>query len=197
MSDLPFPHFIEMTDASLFKKHIQRAKKANPMGAAVDVHKVSDYKKMKLFTTRDGLAGFAVHPNGELNSVFKHPDAPYSGVARRAAEAGILMGGATHASAFDAKLPDMYASGGLAPLSHVQWNEEYKPPRWKVSRQGRPDVAFLGANPSSAYEYNKTKAEGKVYRPKSTPEVPDYETGMNQAEEYGRNNVTNLRRENR
>ena len=188
MIDPTFPHFEETKNASLFKRYIQGAKKSSPMGAAVDIHKVADYKGMKMFATRDGLAGYAVNSAGELNSVFKHPDAPYEDVGRRVAEHSILMGGATHASAFDPKLPDMYAQGGMPPLSHVQWNEEYKPPRWKVSRQGRPDVAFLGANPGSAYEYNKAKAEGKGYRPKSTPEVPDYDTGMSEASAYGRKN---------
>lgn len=192
MVDPTFPHFEETKNASLFKRYIQGAKKASPMGAAVDIHKVADYKGMKMFATRDGLAGYAVNANGELNSVFKHPSAPYEEVARRAAEHGILVGGATHASAFDPKLPAMYAKGGLAPLSHVQWNEEYKPTGWKPSRQGRPDVTFMGANPGSAYEANRREAEGQGYKPKTTPEVSDYEVGMNNASEVGSKNLKNI-----
>jgi hypothetical protein len=181
-----FPHFIEYSpkEAGHFKAFIQRAKRANPMGAAFDVHKVSDYKKMKMYTTPDGLAGYAVNEQGEINSVFKHPDAPYRDVARHAAEHAVLMAGGTHASAFDPKLPDMYQKGGLRALSHVQWNEEYKPKNWKVTRQGRPAVAFLGADRSVAKEANS----GKTYVPYSTPEVADYDTGMNQAKAHGERN---------
>ena len=179
-----FPHFNELQpeDAGMFKAHLQRARNANPMGAAVDVHKVADYKKSRMFMTNDGLAGYAVHPSGELTSVFKHPNSPYTDVARRAAEHSALLGGATHASAFDPKLPEMYGNGGFRALSHVQWNEEYKPPRWKVSRQGRPDVAFLGADRSVAKEMNSGQ---KTYRPGNTPKVPDYDTGMEQAKKHG------------
>ena len=179
-----FPHFEELdpkVDSGMFKAYIQRAKRDNPMGAAVDVHKVGDYKRMRLFTTRDGLAGYAVNEHGELNSVFKHPNAPYKDVAQHAAEHAQLMGGATHASAFDPALPSMYSRGGMAPLSHVQWNEQYKPPRWKVSRQGRPDVVFLGSTGQ------KIGAPEK-YSPMSTPEVSDYETGMERAKKFGEGN---------
>ena len=179
-----FPHFIEYSpkEAGHFKAFIQRAKKANPMGAAVDVHKVSDYKNMRMFTTPDGMAGYAVNKQGELNSVFKHPDAPYEDVARHAAEHAALIGGATHLSAFDAKLPEMYAKGGFRPLSHVQWNEDYKPKNWKVRKQGRPDVVFSGADRSVAKEANTGKLN---YRPLSTPETKDYEQGMEQAKKFG------------
>jgi hypothetical protein len=186
-----FPHFIEYSpkEAGHFKAFIQRARKASTMGSAVDVHKVSDYKKMRMFTTSDGLAGFAVLPSGELNSVFKHPDAPYTDVARRAAEHGVLMAGATHASAFDPKLPEMYAKGGLRPLSHVQWNEEYKPSGWSTRRQGRPSVAFLGADRSVVKETNS----GKSYKPDSTPVTSDYDTGMGRAKKFGEKNTRKKR----
>lgn len=181
-----FPHFVEYSpkEAGHFKAFIQRAKKANPNGAAVDVHKVGDYKNMRMFSTPDGLAGYAVNKEGELNSVFKHPDAPYGNVARHAAEHAVLMAKATHASAFDPKLPDMYQKGGLRALSHVQWNEDYKPKNWKVSRQGRPAVAFMGADRSIAKEANS----GKEYKAYSTPEVADYDVGMGQAKAHGERN---------
>jgi len=183
-----FPHFNEVSpkEAGHFKAFIQRAKKANKNGAAVDVHKVGDYKKMKMYMTNDGLAGYAVNHEGELNSVFKHPSAPYKDVARHAAEHSVLMAGATHASAFDEHLPKQYEKGGLRALSHVQWNEDYKPSKWKVSRQGRPDVAFLGADRSVAKEANTGE---RKYRANSTPEVGDYDEGMKLARAHGEKNT--------
>ena len=78
----------------------------------------------------------------------------------------------------------MYQKGGLRALSHVQWNEAYKPKNWKVSRQGRPAVAFVGADRSVAKEANS----GKKYEAFSTPEVADYDIGMSQAKEHGERN---------
>lgn len=179
-----FPHFVEYSpkEAGIFKGFIQRAKKDSKMGAAVDVHKVGDYKGMRMFSTSDGLAGFAVHPSGELNSVFKHPKAPYTDVARHAAEHAALIGKATHLSAFDPKLPEMYAKGGFRPLSHVQWNEAYKPRGWKFRTQGRPDVAFSGADRSVARQANSGEFK---YSAMSTPETADYDSGMEQAKQHG------------
>lgn len=168
-----FPHFIELNpelESGNFKSFIQRAKAANKYGAAVDVHKVEDYKKMRLFTTGDGLAGYAVQPTGEITSVFRHPQSKYRHVSKHAAEHAQLIGGATHASAFDPSLPQMYGHGGLSVLSHVQWNEEFKPKNWKVSFQGRPDVAFLAVDP------NRDKSA--EYTPGSSPEAADYDAGM-------------------
>jgi hypothetical protein len=188
-----FPHFVEYSpkEAGIFKGFIQRAKRDNPMGAAVDVHKVGDYKNMRMFSTPDGLAGYAVNKEGELNSVFKHPNAPYGDVARHAAEHAALVGGATHLSAFDSKLPEMYAKGGFRPISHVQWNEEYKPSRWKLRRQGRPDVVFSGADKSVAMQANSGKFK---YGPLSTPETQDYETGMAEAKKLGESNTVKRKR---
>jgi hypothetical protein len=182
-----FPHFVEYSpeEAGHFKAFIQRAKKDNPHGAAVDVHKVADYKKMRMFTTPDGLAGYAVNENGELNSVFKHPDAPYKNVAMHAAEHAKLLAGATHLSAFDPMLPHEYQKGGFRALSHVQWNEEYKPRGWKVRLQGRPAVAFGGADKDIAKE---AKSGNNRYREFSTPEVEDYDVGMANAKEHGERN---------
>lgn len=183
MVDPSFPHFEETQNASLFKQYIQKAKKSNPMGAAVDVHKVNDYKGMKMFATRDGLAGYAVTKEGELNSVFKHKDAPYEEVARRAAEHGHLIGGATHLSAFGDKLPEMYAKGGFRPLSAVQWNEQYKPKNWKVRKQGRPDVVFMGSDRSIPEKLR----QGKVgLGPLGIPHYGgDYDANMQISKNYG------------
>lgn len=177
-----FPHFNELDpqkDAGMFQMHIRHAKKANKYGAAVDVHKVDEYKNMRLFMTVDGMAGYAVNKDGELNSVFRHPKSGYKNVAQHAAEHAQLIGGATHASAFDWSLPNMYKKGGMAPLSHVQWNEEYKPKGWKVSFQGRPDVVFLGAT------HQKVGPTEEYTRDSTTPETTDYESGMETAKKFG------------
>jgi len=183
-----FPHFDEVSskEAGIFKANLQRAKKSQPDGAAVDVHKVADYKNMKMNMTAEGDAGYAVTQGGEITSVFKRRGSGYTDVSRRAAEHAVLMARGTHASAFDPKLPDMYGRGGLRALSHVQWNEDYKPPGWKFRRQGRPDVVFLGADRSVARE---SRSGAFKYEPMSTPETTDYDSGMAEAKEHGEKQV--------
>jgi hypothetical protein len=83
----------------------------------------------------------------------------------------------------------MYAKGGMRPLSHVQWNEDYKPKGWSTRRQGRPSVAFLGADRSVAKEANT----GTAYKPDSTPVTSDYDTGMGAAKRFGKKNTRKKR----
>lgn len=135
-----FPHFEEVNDPKGFRSAILSAKLANKNGAAVDVHSEEDYATHKTFATRDKMAGYSVTPGGELVSVFKHPVSNYENVAQRAAEHGILVGGATHLSAYDGKLPEMYSKARFNASARIPWNEEYKPEGWTG---GKPDVVLM------------------------------------------------------
>jgi len=162
------PHFEEVApaEASIFLDKIRTAKKAQKHGASVDLKPLQDLIASKMFLTRDGLAGYAVSPEGELHSVFKHPSAPYEDVARHAAEHGILMGGASHASAFDGFLTEGYARGGMKAVAYQPFADEYKPANWKFKVSGRPDVAFLAADRNVAHPAISAKQTGqKFYSP--------------------------------
>jgi hypothetical protein len=139
-----FPHFNELapSEASVFRMHISAAKKANPKGAAVDIHKLSDYKGMKMYLTNDGGAGYAVKPSGELTSVFKHPNSGYENVGQRAAEHATLMAGATHLSAFDPLPQAVYNKAGAQTTGKTKWNDDYKPAGWSIKKMGRQDVTY-------------------------------------------------------
>jgi hypothetical protein len=141
---MTFPHFTELasSEANIFRMRISEAKKANPKGAAVDIHKLSDYKGMKMYLTNDGKAGYAVKPSGELTSVFKHPDAPYENVGQRAAEHAVLMAGATHLSAFDPLPQIAYNKAGAQTTGKTKWNDDYKPAGWSTKKMGRKDVTY-------------------------------------------------------
>jgi hypothetical protein len=180
-----FPHFEELapSEASMFKSHIRRAKKASTYGAAVDIHPVGAYKQMRMFATRDGMAGYAVSPEGELNSVFKHPDAPYEKVAQRAAEHAVLMAGATHASAFDPVLPEMYRRGGLSAVASTPWVEDYKPAGWRTSKQGRPDVVFMAADRDAAHPSEPSYKPGAAPLKLSGDDA--YDIGMSRSASFG------------
>jgi hypothetical protein len=183
------PHFEELApnESHVFYTRISAAKKANPKGAAVDIHKRSEYKGMRMFMTRDGSAGYAVKPTGELTSVFKHPDSPHENVSARAAEHASLIGGATHFSAFD-PLPGMYQKGGGKAHERTPWNEDYKASSWRTTQMGRPDVVYGSLGP-------KTKGPEQVepYTPGSKPQVEDYDAGMGKAKSIGETRLSGIR----
>lgn len=192
------PHFEEVApaEAFLFLDKIRTAKKAQKHGAAVDVQSLNTYKNSKMFMTRDGMAGYAVAPSGELNSVFKHPDAPYQDVARHAAEHSILMAGATHASAFDGYLTEAYARGGMKAVAYQPFADEYSPTGWKFGTHGRPDVAFVAADRSVAHaaisaqqtkqKFYDASGENSGLRP---PTLDDNDLGYAMAKSEGEQNV--------
>ena len=186
---MSFPHFEELApnEAHVFYNRISAAKKASPKGAAVDIHKRSDYKGMRMFLTRDGSAGYAVKPTGELTSVFKHPDSPHEDVAARAAEHATLMAGATHFSAFD-PLPGMYQKGGGRAHGRSPWMDEYKPSAWRVSKMGRPDVVYGSLGPK-----NKGPKDIEPYKPESTKYAEGYDEGMEQAKAVGETRTSGIR----
>jgi hypothetical protein len=195
------PHFEELApnESHVFYTRISAAKKANPMGAAVDIHKRSEYKGMKMFMTRDGTAGYAVKPTGELTSVFKHPDSPHENVAAKAAEHASLMAGATHFSAFD-PLPGMYQKGGGKAHERTPWNEDYKASAWRTTKMGRPDVAYGSLGPKTTYvetHPEKREVPGRnetsSYTPGVQPQVEDYDAGMEKAKSIGETRLSGIR----
>lgn len=131
--------------AQLFHRRISSAAAAFLAGASVDIHPVQDYKNMRLFLTEDQHAGFAVHPSGELVSVFKHPvfGGDYTDAGVISAAHSLLVGGATHLSAYEPVLPKMYTRGGYRQTASIPWNEEYKPDNWPTETLGRPNVAVM------------------------------------------------------
>lgn len=183
------PHFQEInargsrypqggySNAQYFMAKIKDAASAHKAGAAVDVHSLEDYKGMRLFLTPGGHAGFAIKPDGELTSVFKHPvlGAHLKNVGQHAAAHAGLLGGATHLSAFDTVLPKIYQSGGFKSTARIPWNEDYKPENWPTETLGRPDVIAMGFGAST----------------KTTPEVQttdDYDEAMASARQVGLTN---------
>ncbi|CAB4123985.1 hypothetical protein UFOVP45_84 [uncultured Caudovirales phage] len=177
------PHFEELSpkEAGIFRDKIRAAKSSQGAnGRSVDVHKVSDYKGMRTFLTRDGSAGYAVTPAGELTSVFKHKDSPHGNIAQYAAEHAQVVGGATHLSAFDPELPKRYTAGGFTAVAHVPFNPDYKPAGWDMEKQGKPDVVFMAAKGKLGEEPKYSQGQGAS--------VDNYDAGMGAADVMARLN---------
>ncbi len=110
------------------------------IGAAVEVKDPSFFESggAALFVGDDGLAGAAVTQNGDLVSVFRHPESN-SPLREIIADASTIS---TTLDAFDIGgfLPDKYKVYGFKPAARVRWNDEYAP---RISRTISPVVLTL------------------------------------------------------
>jgi hypothetical protein len=153
------------SNAERFAQAIQEAKDSNPHGASVYVYSPEEYANMRLFLTKDGKAGVAVKPDGDIVSVFKHKDAP-SGTARSLLELAIEAGG-RKLDAFDTILPDIYSAHGFKAVSRTPWEEQYAPEGWdkakyKKYNRGEPDVVYMVYDPSH-FGFHEN-SHGKVFK---------------------------------
>jgi hypothetical protein len=108
----------------------------------VSVYSVEEYNGVNIFTSEDGLSGFAIKADGELISVF-------SSVAGRGREilAAAVASGARKLDCFeDAKskhLTKLYSEFGFVEVGRVAWDDQYAPKVWDYTKFGRPDVVFM------------------------------------------------------
>ena len=139
------PRVLE-SDPADFHEAITAASDAHPAGASVTVYSPEEYADMQLYTTPDGLAGYALKGD-DIVSVFKHPNAPYRGWGEYAAMQGVSQGG-RRLDAFDTVLPDIYSRAGFRATGRVPFNREYAPPGWDYDNLGEPDVVAMVYDPT-------------------------------------------------
>ncbi|WDS52110.1 minor capsid protein [Microbacterium phage UtzChips] len=149
------------TSAMAFREALAAAKASNgKMGSSVTVY--DDYSGMRLFTTEDGLSGFALH-DGDIVSVFSHGDQPVRGIARTLLAHAVAEGG-NRLDAFETYLPRIYAREGFVPVARLPFDDEYAPDGWDYPayadyNDGRPDVVFFRYDPAHLdSEYNPSDA---------------------------------------
>lgn len=144
--------------ADLFHQKITEAVEAmGPIGAAVEIKTVEELAEGTMLLSEDGMAGVMIKPDGDITSVFKHPDgAP--GAVLDIIEQAVLAGG-RKLDAFDGYLPTRYAKAGFVPESRIPWVEEFAPDGWDKAameydgNKGEPDVVFMRYSPETATEY--------------------------------------------
>jgi hypothetical protein len=174
--------------AETFKNAIVRAKDSNKYGAAVTVHETSDYEGMRLFTTPDGLTGFALKGD-DIVSLFKHDDTKAKRVGTTSLNLATEQGG-RRLDAFDTMLPDLYSGRGFKAVARLKWSDQYAPDGWdkeafKDYNNGEPDVVFMVHSPATAKAYVKGDGrtvkdydEGTAEQRKSEPSIPGYNPGV-------------------
>ena len=145
------------TAAPDFHAAILDAKGAHPRGEAVYAYAPEDYAKMRLFTTADGKAGFALKGD-DIVSVF-NSDPSVKAWALTALMLATQQGG-RRLDAFDVGLPRAYSQAGFRAVSRIPWSDPDKPAGWDKKafarfNNGEPDVVFMKYDPSY----------GKLYEP--------------------------------
>jgi hypothetical protein len=158
------PVFYEISneDAETYSDAIQASKNASPYGAAVYIYPLEDYAKMRLFTTKDGKAGFALK-NDDIVSVFSSP--PHKGSTYSSLQIAVQEGG-RRLDAFDTVLPEIYHANGFKSVGRMRWNEDYIPDGWNKQtfttfNNGEPDVVYMSYDPDDSTTL--TQSPGEYY----------------------------------
>ena len=160
------PDFHELTRgkaaARLYSRLINDSKQGNRFGASVYVYPAEDYEGMRLFVTKDGMAGFALKGD-DIVSAFKSPKSNDRGVAFSMVRMGVALGG-RRLDAFDTVLPSIYSVSGFRAIARMRWNDDYAPDDWsketfKAFNNGEPDVVFMAYDPNRDGVYEPDEGE--------------------------------------
>jgi hypothetical protein len=151
--------------AQSFSDALSAAKAANPWGDQVYQYPTEDYSAMKMFMTPDQKSGYAIKPDGDIVSVFKHPESPEKGFGVRALNHAVQNGG-TKLDAFDTELPKIYAKAGFQEYARTPWDDAYAPPNWDYQKYGQ----FNGGKPDVVYMVHPQAGLAK-YKAETDPEV--------------------------
>jgi hypothetical protein len=132
-----------------FAGAITEAARLHKKGAAVEVKSPEFYSDPEnhLYFSEDGLAGAVVKPDGDLVSVFKHPDstAKMRDILTDASQEATKLDGFD----IDNFLPNYYSRFGFRPVARVTFNDDFAPPKWNFEENGRPDNVFMVRDPEN------------------------------------------------
>jgi hypothetical protein len=138
------------TDFRDLQDAIAAAAASTKYGTAVEIKDPDDYRKLRLFTTLDGKAGFALDGDN-IVSVFKHHDSKVDNFALSALQLAVDQGG-RRLDCFDTVLPQAYAEAGFRAAARLPWNETFKPDGWNKEtfakfNKGEPDIVLMSYDP--------------------------------------------------
>jgi hypothetical protein len=143
-----------------FEAGVRRTAEEHPHGAAVTLKDPAFYRdpNTQLFLSGDKSAGAAVAPDGELVSVFKHPDSQAK-IGDILAEAAP---NATHLEAFatGGRLPELYAQHGFRPVARIAFDRAQAPKGWDYAKHGEPDIVLMARDPANRLNLPDVRANG-------------------------------------
>ena len=159
------PNFYELTDSSSdalrYSELITEFKKSDIFGSSVYIYPVNEYAQMRKFVTEDGLAGFAIKPDGDIVSVFSGNKS-----GRAMLELAVVNGG-VKLDAFNTVLPAIYSAHGFKAVARVAWNDEFTPEGWDKKtyapfNKGEPAVVYMTYDKNHVALHKQT--DGKLVK---------------------------------
>ena len=158
----------DIKNAQRFIEAISASKASHgSKGASVDIYSAEEYASMRLFLSHDGLSGFALTKDGEIDAVFASKTTIVNGVSvnsgagRAVIELAIAAGG-NKLNAFDSGLPQIYADHGFITVSRIKWDDSQAPTDWNKAEMGEPDVVFMVVDNSYIGRYSDK--DGKLFK---------------------------------
>lgn len=136
--DIPSVEFSATADSDAFVRARNSGAKRPENFSELDRDRLD--KSTKILSS-DGTAGCLVDENGDLGNVFNNGSTKGAGSA--AVLSAIETGGAKTLDCYDGFLPALYTQLGFEAVAKIKWNDEYAPPGWDYSKNGRPDVVIM------------------------------------------------------
>lgn len=178
---VPTPTFYELgaDGAPNFASSMTNLAERNPYHASVWVYGEDEYRKMRLFTTEDGSAGFALKDGDEIVSVYSHGGPQNRAVGQALLATAVAQGG-RRLDCFDTILPRLYARAGFVPVARLAWDDEEAPGGWDYDtyerfNNGRPDVVFMAYDP---------EAVDSAYNSSGGTRITSYDDGPSAIDAY-------------
>lgn len=132
----------QTTNSDRFDMSINLAKKSNANGACVDLHDKEELDTFKLILAKDGMAGVAVKPDGDITAVFKNSNSSAKGAVNDLIITARANGG-TKMDCYGQFLVNSYEKCGYVPVARIPFNSDYV------------DDPFLLENPMDVYAMMK------------------------------------------
>lgn len=136
----------EEQDKQKFANAIKEAKVANPHGGAVDEHPIEELETFKTFLSKNGMAGVAVKPDGDITAVFKNSNYKARGAVNDLIITARENGG-VKMDCYGIGLVNKYERCGYTPVARIPFNPEYADDPWLLAN--KPDVYVLMKNTDS------------------------------------------------
>lgn len=155
---IPEVKFRETTDYHDFSMSLM----ANHRDWNLTPHSEREMAASRVFVSEDGMSGYAISPEGDLQNVFNNGGVPGAG---KAAVLDAIKNGARTLDAYDGFLPAYYAKMGFVETARMKFVDEFAPEGWNYTENGRPDVVFMsyqGGNPATiesrvgSFDYERT-----------------------------------------
>lgn len=132
-----------------------------------------DLEDHDIITTEEYDAGAAVSPDGDIQNVHAHEDAP-SGVGEKLLIEAIERGGRTLDN-YDTLLSDIYIRNGFRETARMEFDRELAGDNWDYDQFGEPDVTFMAYQPDEQYEETDNYTDDWVGAKEASREAADFD----------------------